>query len=165
MGRSTTTASILLICCFLMLSVSLSLSVSLPRQNHCWLFVVVDLFFKHLSCLAQFLFLWERRKLLPNAYFHLLIRHNCLGKNKLCQNFLSSLWERFSCAKDERSLRKQIKQRTKGEHTKNMLGFNKQTEINKLRKTNEQDKKRNSKKTFFLREELLCCNAIAKATS
>jgi hypothetical protein len=62
-------------------------------------------------------------------------------------------------------LRKQIKQRTKGEHTRTILGFNKQTEIDKLRKPNKQDKKRNSKKTFFLREELLCCNAIAKATS
>jgi ubiquitin len=51
-------------------------------------------------------------------------------------------------------LRKQIKQRTKGEHTRTILGFNKQA-----RQKEELDK------TFFLREELLCCNAIAKATS
>jgi hypothetical protein len=57
-------------------------------------------------------------------------------------------------------LRKQIKQRTKGEHTRTILGFNKQTEKNKQARQKEE-----LDKTFFLREELLCCNAIAKATS
>ncbi len=112
-----------------------------------------------LICFSSIFHVWHnfslgKKKFLPNTYFHLLIWHNCLGKNKLYQNFLSSLWERSSCAKDERSLRKQIKQRTKGEHTRTILGFNKQA-----RQKEELDK------TFFLREELLCCNAIAKATS
>jgi len=172
MGRSTTTASILLICCCLMLSVSvclsvcLSVSLSLSSKAKsllvvccCWsvfqasvMFGTISLslgkkkaFSQRLLSSSHLTQLSGKKQALPKLSFI------SLGKIFLCQR-----WKKL-----EKTDQAEDQGKTHQNHPGiQQTNWNQQTEKNKLARQEEE-----LDKTFFLREELLCCNAIAKATS